>query len=491
MTRKEIFIDQIHELHKLSEAMSLAVFESGADVYRYAETLVKVDRGTGRAKTRPLSVEAFRHEVSKSAVCLVDRKQKDGGTFKVEVYPPQTACRDAIAGGDWPFHELVGLIRHPSITENGELIISEGYDKKTGLFVDTAGMAPNIPESPTRSEVDAARDTILEPLIDFPFTERADVANAVALFLSVLCRPMIRGAVPIFGILAPAPGTGKTLLVDALLTPITGDVPSKLTETRDSDELQKTLVAALLESPEALIIDNLNSRIDSGIIASISTTGRLKGRILGHSEVVDIPVSAPFILTANNPQASSEITRRIVPVKLSANTDKPWMRENFRHPALVEYVKENRGSLISAGLTLARAWVVAGKPKPKGKRLGSFESWVFTIGGILEFACLPGFLDNLDAFHCTADEETVRWESFAKRWQSEKGIYPVNTSELIELALHCEVIEEGRTHRGTVTALGRALGKMQDRVFSNLKIKRAGIVSGLQLWKVEELEQEV
>ena len=94
MIRKEIFIDRIPELHRLSEAMSLAVFESGADVYRYAETLVKVDKGYGRAKTRPLSVEAFRHEVSKSAVCLADRKNKKRGNF----FPLRFIRRRQLAG---------------------------------------------------------------------------------------------------------------------------------------------------------------------------------------------------------------------------------------------------------------------------------------------------------------------------------------------------------------------------------------------------------
>jgi hypothetical protein len=55
---------------------------------------------------------------------------------------------------------------------------------------------------------------------------------------------------------------------------------------------------------------------------------------------------------------------------------------------------------------MARAWVVAGRPNGDNPTLGSFESWCTTIGGILQYAGLNGFLGNLqEMYRDTADGE--------------------------------------------------------------------------------------
>jgi len=46
--------------------------------------------------------------------------------------------------------------------------------------------------------------------------------------------------------------------------------------------------------------------------------------------------------------------------------------------------------------------------------IGSFANWCRVIGGILEYAGVHGFLDNLQALHDTADEATSEWEVFLR-----------------------------------------------------------------------------
>ena len=49
-----------------------------------------------------------------------------------------------------------------------------------------------------------------------------------------------------------------------------------------------------------------------------------------------------------------------------------------------------------------RAWLAAGRPP--GKRiLGSFESWAAVVGGILEHAGVPGFLQDTEQLYEAAD----------------------------------------------------------------------------------------
>ena len=75
-------------------------------------------------------------------------------------------------------------------------------------------------------------------------------------------------------------------------------------------------------------------------------------------------------------------------------------RGGVRHPELLGFVRENRPRIVSAGLTLCRAWFVAGCPDGTGGRqpFGKFEAWERVISGVLANAGVSGFLANLDQF---------------------------------------------------------------------------------------------
>src|SRR5208337_4103095 len=92
--------------------------------------------------------------------------------------------------------------------------------------------------------------------------------------------------------------------------------------------------------------------------------------------------------------------------------------ENFKHKNLCEWILRYRGDFLAAILTIARAWFVAGKPEPKKPVpvMGGFEAWANTIGGILAFAGVEGFLENLKQFHDEADLEGPEWEAFLTAW---------------------------------------------------------------------------
>lgn len=479
-------IDISADLHVQSSEMCVGIAESGAPVFLMGSTLVRVEKNGSRLRACPLSVHGIRHEASKACEFVKKWTDPQGHTHEKTVFPPMAVAQDALASGEFrAFKRLDGIVSHPTMSRDGSIVSGFGYDEKTLLYVDAAGLEVCVPENPTEQDIENARSVFLDLLCDFPLDSRASVAAAVALLLTLLLRSMIDGPVPIFIVVAPAPGIGKTLLVQAIIESIIGEAPAMLTEVRDDDELRKTLLAALLEMPEAVVIDNVNQKLDSGTIASIATSGRFKGRILGQTSVADVPVRAPIIPTGNNLAMSNELARRSVVCRLESNTAQPWTRDGFRHPALLEWVREHRAEIITAGLTMGRAWIAAGRPKPKGKPLGSFESWHRVIGGVLESAGIPGLLENANQFYESADTETLAWTSFCSEWAKAFPVGGVPSRDLVELALKCEVIDEGRSERSTQTALGRALSKMAGRVFGSYKIKKLSIVSGLQFWKVE------
>jgi hypothetical protein len=63
-------------------------------------------------------------------------------------------------------------------------------------------------------------------------------------------------------------------------------------------------------------------------------------------------------------------------------------------------------------------------------RFGRFEAWAQTIGGILSFAGVEGFLENLAQFHDEADLEGPEWESFLSAWVEIIGEPPKTCQEV-------------------------------------------------------------
>ena len=300
---------------------------------------------------------------------------------------------------------------------------------------------------------------------------------------------MISGPTPLHMVEKPAPGTGATLMVDAISIVATGTSASVMVEGRDEDEWRKRLTAKLREIPSILLIDNLRRQLDASSVAAALTAPYWEDRVLGKSEMVRFPIRCVWIATGNNPQFSNEIARRMVRIRLDPHEDQPWLREGFRHPNLLAWVWQNRARLVAACLTLGRAWIAAGMPRHQ-KTIGSFEGWAEVMGGILEVAGVPGFLGNLKEMYERADAEGAVWRVFVGLWWQRFGTADVGSSDLYELATASEpplpLGDAGE--RSQRTRLGQALGRMRDRVFAvgdlRLRITGVGVEHQARRWRL-------
>lgn len=252
---------------------------------------------------------------------------------------------------------LAGIVNTPIFGRNGTLLTKPGYHPDARLlYVPGSGFSvPEIAESPTETEIVAARELLCEELFgDFPFTGAAERAHVVALLLLGFLRGMIIGPTPLHLIEKPTPGTGATLMVDAISTILTGEGASVMTEGRDDEEWRKRVTAKLRQIPSMVLIDNLRHKLDSSAMAAVLTAPFWEDRILGVSEMTRLPIRCLWIATGNNPEFSNEMARRIVRIRLDANVEQPWHRSGFRHPDLMIWVRANRARLVSACLTLCQ-----------------------------------------------------------------------------------------------------------------------------------------
>lgn len=442
----------------------------------------------GLATAKQLTEDRLCHTLAQLADWRRHTK-KDG---YVPAHPPAAVVKSILATPDPSLPVLAGITTTPVFSRGGELLTKPGYHAGVRLLYDPPPgfVLPAVPAKPTPSDIASARSLLIEDLLgDFPFTGDAEKAHALSLLLTGFVRAMMDGPTPLHVIEKPTPGTGATLMVDAISMIVTGGGVSVMVEGRDDEEWRKRITAKLRQVPSLVLIDNLRRQLDSSALSAALTAPFWEDRVLGISEMVRLPIRCLWVATGNNPEFSNEMARRLVRIRLDARHDQPWRRSGFRHPSLMAWVKENRGRLVAACLTLCRAWVAAGMPRGSAI-VGSFESWSTVMGGILAVAEVPGFLGNVDEMLEAADAEGAIWRAFVALWWESLQSGPAGVGDLYKVAVLSEPpmpLGDGN-ERSQKTRLGKALGRMRDRIFhvgpSALRIASAGIRHQAQQWQL-------
>lgn len=437
----------------------------------------------------------LRHELTRAA-----DYQRTHAKGISECAPPLDIVRDILATPALPFPPLVGVVQTPTIRPDGSILDVPGYDAATRLlFAPQPGAAiPQVPNAPTVAQAKAARELILDVFADFPFAEQSSRAGAIALALTPIVRPAIAGPVPLAIADATQAGTGKGLLTNVVAIISTGHPAAVEHAPANDEEWDKRITATLREAPAIIALDDVET-LKSPSLARALTASEWKGRVLGRSENVTLPQRAAWIATGNNIRLGGDIPRRCYWIRLDAQTSRPWERDGFRHPDLLRWARDHRTQLVAALLTLARAWFAAGCPAPTAKPIGSFEDWTRIIGGILQHAEIPGFLENLPALYDSADDEGPEWEAFLDTLQHEFGGIEITVAQIHERcrgsqgealrevlpgALLDQLENAGRFRR----ILGSAFAKRAGRRYGaeNLHICRAADDSHAKVarWKV-------
>ena len=214
----------------------------------------------------------------------------------------------------------------------------------------------------------------------------------------------------------------------------------------------------------------------------------------------EIPVNVSWLLNGNNVQLGGDLPRRCYWIRLDARMSRPWERKGFKHKDLGAWVMENRGQLIAAILTMAKAWYAAGCPKPDTPKLGSFEHWCDTVGGIIQFCGYDGFLGNLEAMYEKTDAEGQEWEAFLLAWRRRYGERVVLAKDLVaEVQGDDSVLKDvlpgnlaealGKEGGSFARTLGLALAKKDGAHFGDdgvhlVRVPKADTTSGANGWKV-------
>lgn len=435
-----------------------------------------------------IDVDRMRYEMARCANWYIIGK--DG--VKRRSKPPLDVVRDVLVS-PLRFPVLTSIVHVPTFAPDGTLQDKPGYQPATKTFyVPHSGLViPRVPSKPDRDDIEGAKTFLLDEWLgDFPFASDADRAHALALLLLPFCRSMIDGLTPLHFVEASGQGAGKGLLARTLLSISCDGGIGIIPPPRDEEEIRKAITARLIEGRAAFLIDNV-TRLDSAVLSAALTADIWDDRLLGKNKTVRLPIKWVWAATGNNATVSTDIARRTIRIRLTPEDERPWLRRDFRHPELPAWTAKHRGELIYAALTLIQAWVAAGRPEADVTPLGSYENWTRVMGGILEYAGVPGFLGNILEFYELADSESAVWREFLEAWWQRYGDKKVKTSELFPLALEIENFDlgKGATERAQKITFGRKIAAMRDRIFDGKKICSAGIEHKTTYWRLVLIKQ--
>ena len=403
--------------------------------------------------------------------------------------------------GSWPFPTLRAVIEAPTLRPDGTCLDKPGFDEATGLLFDPRdGEFEPIPKRPLRSDAVAAVDIFADLLKGFPFLDpsnesaipRATISFAVFLsgILTALVRPSLRSA-PMFGLTAPRPGSGKSLLVDVASLICTGRPAAVMSYTGKPDEERKRLFAALLGGTNLIAYDNVAAPLDSDTLCSVLTQETFQDRFLGASKNLEVPTCATFFATGNNLVFRGDLSTRALLCRLDPRCERPEERQFDIN--LYQAVPRLRPLLIRAALTILCAYVVAGRPKQAFSPFGRFEEWSSLIRSALVWAGLEDpcasrtFVAADDPVSADLARLLVAWEAafrgapttVAEAIEATKSTGPEAANLLVALAPFMD--------RGEVNArkVGWFIAKHRDRIEGGQRFRKYEDSSGGIRWFVE------
>jgi hypothetical protein len=316
-------------------------------------------------------------------------------TLEGDTLPQRVANLYLCTTGEYELPPLEGICTSPLLSEGGHIRIAQGYDSRTQFWC--AGISlPPIKDHPTFEDATAALETLRRFIQTFPFADSArlrrkgsnvdlvdqreapglDESSIIVGFLTAICRPSLSLAP---GILIRAPegsgtGTGKGLLVNALVQTAFNVRPTSFTRGSSTQELDKRLATDLIRARPHISIDNVNSTtLKSDLLAQSLTEEQIESRLLGRSEMRDIKSSALITVTGNATILAEDLIRRFIACDLDARQEEAYHRQF--EPGFRQEIINRRGELLTAALTIWRWGQQNRHHLKKGISLGSFEEW--------------------------------------------------------------------------------------------------------------------
>jgi putative DNA primase/helicase len=381
--------------------------------------------------------------------------------------------------GDWGLPPLVGITSSPLLSDNGSIRAAVGYDRDAGLYCYNIPDL-SIPNRPTKQQAQAALAKLRHAFRTFPFADATriydtevnvevvdpnvsigmDESGFLVGLITAVCRQSLWLA-PGFLLNAPqisGAGAGKGLLARAICAVAYGIRPRPFTPGNDKHEMDKRIVAELIEATPVIFMDNINATLlRSNTLASIITERPSGVRELGKSRMIKLEHASFVVLTGNGLTVGEDLARRFIFSQLDPRLEDPESRP-FK-PGFLEDIERRRGELLAAALTIWRWGRQNANSLRPGIALGSFETWgTWVRDPLLALGCQDPVAQIREIK--ARDPHRQKVAELYDLWWEHHGDGPTKASELAE-EVKAAVDPQGRGRQFIAKAVENLAGTRQ------------------------------
>jgi putative DNA primase/helicase len=176
--------------------------------------------------------------------------------------------------------------------------------------------------------------------------------------------------------------------------------------------------------------------------------------------------------TGNNLRLLGDMTRRVILCTLDAKRERPELREFLRDP--FAEVLADRGRYVAAALTIARAYIAAGRPRVASP-LPSFEGWSNTVRSALIWLGYPDPIETME----TARREDPSLQTMQAVFAALKDLIGVGSEKACSVA---EIINRANEHEPGPSGF-RLRYPGATEAFQHVAGDRNGAIQGRELGK--------
>jgi hypothetical protein len=378
-------------------------------------------------------------------------------------------------------HDRVRIIEAvttaPIFLADGSILSQRGYNEQARVFLEP-NVEVAVADAPTLADARAAVALFRDLLCDYRLASAADFSAWLAGLLSPLVKAATGNAPsPLVCISASSAGAGKTLLTDVISRVITGVAAEvRPYNPKDPGEWGKRLTAFVRMATAINVLDNVNGPFGDDALDRLITSSTWSDRLLGASDAPPLPNVGTWFATGNNIEPVADTVRRVLMCRLVVDTERPQERSGFKRPLLAEYAQEHRAELLSAALTILRAYHVAGRPDQNLPAWGSFTAWSALVRGALVWAgCDDPFLTQQRAAAELNEPENDAHDFWMQMIAASDGT-PANIVLLANQRGAREVL--GNREDITALYLRRFLGRFIDKPRGGRRIVRERSTAG-------------
>jgi hypothetical protein len=185
---------------------------------------------------------------------------------------------------------------------------------------------------------------------------------------------------------------------------------------KEDDEMRKRITAIALGGDQIVLIDNIARELGSASLDAALTGTIWKDRILGRSEIVEMPLVTTWAATGNNVVLLADTSRRVCHIRLESNLENPEERDDFKHANLLGWVRDQRPRLLSGALTVLCAYCRAGRQNQSLKPWGSFEEWSDLVRQALVWIGMPDPGETREELARSSDREAAALRAVIQGW---------------------------------------------------------------------------